>query len=66
MRKHHKSRNPALDIRRRHGPVATDTIISDAPAVDSGVKQAEVFAGRDTLVADVYQMKSGKHFINTP
>ena len=35
------------------------------PAVDSGVKQAQVFEGRDSLVADVYPMKSGKQFVNT-
>ena len=60
-----KSRNPALNITRRHEPVATHTVFSDTPAVDSGVKQAQVIVGRDTLVADAYPMKSGKQFINT-
>ena len=62
MKKHLKSRNPALNIPRS---VATDTVFSDTPAVDSGVKQAQVFVGRDTLVADAYPMKSGKQFVNT-
>ena len=52
MRKHLKSRNPALNVPRRHEPVATDTIFSDTPAVDSGVEQAHVFIVRNTLVAD--------------
>ena len=65
MKKHLKSRNPALNIPRRHEHVATDTVFSDTPAVDSGVKQVQVFVGRDTLVADTYQMKSGKQFVNT-
>ena len=65
MKKHLKSRNPALNIPRRHEPVATDTVFSDTPGVDSGVKQAQVFVGRDTLVADAYPMKSGKQFVNT-
>ena len=65
MKKHLKSRNPALNIPRRHEPVATDTVFSDTPAVDSGVKQAQVFVGRDTLVADAYPMKTGKQFVNT-
>ena len=65
MKRHLKSRNPALNVPRRHEPVATDTIFSDTPAVDSGVKQAQVFVGRDSLVADVYPMKSGKQFVNT-
>ena len=38
MKKHLKSRNPALNIPRRHEAVATDTVFSDTPAVDSGVK----------------------------
>ena len=64
MKKHLKSRSPALNIPRRHEAVATDTVFSDTPAVDSGVKQAQVFVGRDTLVADAYPMKSGKQFVN--
>ena len=65
MKKHLKSRNLALNILRRHEAVATDTVFSDTPVVDSGVKQAQVFVGRDTLVADAYTMKSGKRFVNT-
>ena len=51
MKRHLKSRNPALNVPRRHESVATDTIFSDTPAVDSGVKQAQVFMGRDSLVS---------------
>ena len=65
MKKHSKSRNPALNIPRRHEPIATDTVFLDTPAVDSGVKQAQVFVGRDTLVADAYPKRSGKQFVNT-
>ena len=69
MKKHLKSRSPALNIHRRlhrrHEPVATGTVFSDTPAVDSGVKQAQVLVGRDTLVTDAYPMKSGKQFVNT-
>ena len=63
--KHLKSRNPVLNIPRRHDLVATDTVFSDTPAVDSGVKQAQVFVGRDTLVADAYPMESVMQFVNT-
>ena len=65
MKRHLKSRKPALNVPRRHESVATDYIFSDTPAVDSGVKQAQVFVGRDSLVADIYPMKSGKQFVNT-
>ena len=62
MKRHLKRKNPAP---RRHESVAIDTISSDTPAVDSGVKQAQVFVERDSLVADVYPMKSGIQFVNT-
>ena len=65
MKRYLKSMNPALNVPRRHEPVPTDTVFSDTPAVDSGAKQAQVFVGRDTLVADTYPMKSGKQFVNT-
>ena len=65
MKKHLQSRNPALDIPRRHEAVATDTVFSDTPAADSGVKIGQVFVGRDSLVADAYPMKRGKQFVNT-
>ena len=65
MKRHLKSRNPALNVPRRHESVTTDTNFSDTPAVDSGVKQVQVFVGRDSLVGDVYTMKSGKQFVNT-
>ena len=56
-KKHLTSRNPVLNIPRRHEPVAANTVFSDTPAVDNGVKQAQVFVGRDTLVADAHPMK---------
>ena len=65
MKKHLKSRNPALNIPRRHEAVASDTVFSDTLAIDSGVKQAQVFVGRGTLVADAYPKESGKQFVNT-
>ena len=65
MKRHLKSRNPVLNVPRRHESVATDTIFSDTPAVDSGVKHAQVFVGRYILVVGVYPMKFGKQFVNT-
>ena len=38
---------------------------SDTPAVDSGVKQAQLFVGKESLVSDIYPTRSGKQFINT-
>ena len=65
MKKHLKSRNPALNIPRRHEAVATDTVYSDTPAVDSGVKQTQLFVGKESLVSDIYSLRSGKQFVNT-
>ena len=65
IKKLFKSRNPALNIPRRHEAVATDTVFSDTPALDNAVKQVQVFVGRDTLVPDAYPMNRGKQFINT-
>ena len=45
--------------------MATDTVYSDTPAVDSGVKQAQLFVGKESLVTDIYPMRSGKQFLNT-
>ena len=50
MKTTQNSRNPALNIPRRNEAVATDAVFSETPAVDRGVKQAQVFVGRDTLV----------------
>ena len=65
MKKQLKSRNPALNVTRRHEAVATDTVYSDTPAVDSGVKMAQLFVGKKSLVSDIYPMRSGKQFVNT-
>ena len=65
MKRHLNSRNPSLNIPRRHEAVATDTVYSDIPAVDSGVKMAELFVGKDSSVSDIYPMRSGKQFVNT-
>ena len=38
---------------------------SNTPAVDCGVKIAQIFVGKETLVSDVYLIKSAKQFVNT-
>ena len=63
--RHLKSRNPALNVPRRHEAVATDTVYSDTAAVDSGVKMAQLLVGKESLVSDIYPMRLGKQFVNT-
>ena len=65
IRQHWKSRFPACNVRRRNDAVATDTVFSDTPAVDSGVMAAQLFIGRKSLVADAYGIKTDKEFVNT-
>ena len=65
LKQHWRSRFPACNVKRRNEPVATDTVFSDTPAVDSGVTAAQIFVGRESLVADVYGLKTGKEFVNT-
>jgi hypothetical protein len=65
LKKRYKSLNPALNVRPRDEPVATNTIYSDTPAIDCGVTSAQLFVGTKTHTADVYPIKSDKQFVNT-
>jgi hypothetical protein len=65
LTRHYKSPFPALNIPRRHEPIATDTVYSDTPAIDSGATQAQFYVGTETYVTDVYGMKTDKEFVNT-
>ena len=65
MRKHFKSRSPAFNIPHRNEAVATDTIFFDTTSIDSGVTMAQIVVGKDSLVSDVYRMRSSKQFVNT-
>jgi hypothetical protein len=65
LKKHYKSPFPALNVQRRDEPFATDTVYSNTPAIDGGETSAQVFVGTETLVTDVYGMKTEKQFVNT-
>jgi len=65
LKKQYKSPFPALNVHRRDKPVATDTIYSDTPAVDSGATIAQVFVVVKSLVTDVYAIKTDWQFVNT-
>jgi hypothetical protein len=65
MRKHFRSRIPAFNVSRRNESVATDTIYSDTPAIDNGSKCAQVLVGRESLVTDIYGMKTNREFVTT-
>jgi hypothetical protein len=62
----HNSPYPALNVKRRNEPVASDTIFAVAPAIGTGgQRMAQIFVGRKSLVIDVYGMSSTKEFVNT-
>ena len=65
LKKRYKSPNPALNVRPRDEPVATDTIYSYTPAINCGITSAQLFVGTKTHTADVYPIKSDKQFVNT-
>jgi hypothetical protein len=65
LKKHYKSPFPALNVQRCDECVTRDTVYSNAPDIDGGETSAQIFAGTETLVTDVYGMKTEKHFVNT-
>jgi len=65
LKKCYKSPFPALNVHQCNEPIATDTIYSDNPAINSGATIAQVFVGTESLVTDVYSMKTDKQFVNT-
>ena len=65
LKKTYLSHFPDFNVKRRSEPVATDTVHSDAPAVDDGSTCAQIFVGTKTLVIDVYGIKTDKQFVNT-
>ncbi len=62
FRQHFKSRFPALNVRRRSEPVATETFFADTQTIDNGATQAQIFVGRRTLVTDIVPLKAQGDF----
>lgn len=65
LKRHFKSPFPAHNVPRRSEPIATDTIYSNTPAVDNGATAAQFFVGMESMVCDVFSMKTDKQFVNT-
>ena len=43
----------------------TDMIYSDTPTVNKGVISAQIFVSTDSLMSDMYRIKSDSEFVNT-
>ena len=65
LKKTFKTPFAACNVHRRNEAVATDTVFSDVPAIDDGSIAAQLFVGRESLVSDVYGVKTEKQFVNT-
>ena len=65
MKKTFRTPFPACNVHRRNEAVATDTVFSDVAAIDNGSMAAQLFVGRESLVTDVYGVKTEKQFVNT-
>jgi hypothetical protein len=65
LKKHYKSPFPTLNVHRHEEALATDTVYSDVPAVDSGVTIAQLFVSLTSTVCDVCPLKTKKAFVNT-
>ena len=51
-----------MNASRCNGPVDTDTVYRDTPAIDDGSTSAQIFAGKNTLLTDKHGMTSDKEF----
>ncbi len=61
LRRHYKSRYPALRVRRMSETVCTDTFFSDVTALN-GYTCAQLFVGRTSMFTAVYPMGSKGQF----
>ena len=60
LKKWYSSLNLELNLFRSSESMATDTIFYDIPGVDSGVISAQFFFGYDSMVCDIYPIKTNK------
>jgi hypothetical protein len=64
LKKTYRSPFPACNVHQRSEGVATDTVYAETPAIDDGATIAQFFVDTDSLVCDVYSMKTDKQFVN--
>ena len=65
LEQHYRSPFPALNVKRRDEPVATDTVYADTPDIEHGYTAAQFYVGTISLVGDVYGVKTDKQFLQT-
>ena len=65
LQSHYCSPFPALNVNRRNEALATDTVYADVPDIEHGHVAAQFFVGLESLISDVYGIKTGKQFLQT-
>ena len=55
----------SLNVTRLNDPLATDTVFCGTPTIDYGSNSSQTFSGKETLLSDIYNMKSDKQFAST-
>ena len=65
LKKQYKASHPTLNVTRCNEDVATYKIYYNTPAVDSGGNITQFFVGKETLVCEIYPLKSTKQCVNT-
>jgi hypothetical protein len=65
LRRDFLSLNSTLNAVRKNEAVAYNIVYSNVPQIDDGSTVAVLFFGTDTMVTDVYGIKTDKQFINT-
>ena len=65
LKKHYRSPNPTLNVRRHQEPVPMDYVYADVPTVDDGSMGAQIFVGTESEVCDAQGLKSPKQFVNS-
>jgi len=56
---------PAVNVPRRHEPVATDTIDGNCPSICGGHKSFQLYVGTKSKFISIHPMHSHKEFVNT-
>ena len=64
LKKRYKFPFPACNVPCQSEPVATYTVYSSTPAIDSRVTAAQFFVGIKLLACDIYLMKTYIQFVN--
>ena len=65
LKKHYRSPNPALNVRRHQEPIAMDYVYADVPAVDDCSMGAQIIVGTEFEVCDAQELKCSKQFVNS-